>query len=108
MNGTLTHGMTTLPIVVATNFELTLPTSGNTFLLTGTTPIHRLNNSLSLGPRFPKGTIITLVFEAASVAIKNSAYINLLPTGSFTSTAGSSLTLVALADGTWREISRNL
>ena len=108
MNGTLTHGMTTLPIVVNNNFELTLPTDGNTFLLTGTTPIHRLNNNLGLGFRFPKGTIITLVFESAGVSIRNWGFINLFVAGNFTSTAGSSLTLVALADGTWREISRNL
>lgn len=108
VNGTLTHGMTTVPIVVNDNFELTLPKDGNTFLLTGTTPIHRLNNHLGLGPRFPKGTIITLVFDTAGVSIKNWAYINLFVAGNFTSTAGSSLTLVALADGTWREISRNL
>lgn len=108
VNGTLTHGMTTLPILVNVNFELTLPTDGNTFLLTGTNPIHRLNNNLGLGARFSKGTIITLVFESASVSVRNWTYINLLPPESFTSTAGSSLTLVALADGTWREISRNL
>lgn len=107
VNGTLTHGMTTLPIVVNANFELTLPTDGNTFLLTGSNPIHRLNNHLGLGPRFPKGTIITLVFESANVSVKNWVYINLLDTGNFISTAGSSLTLVALADGAWREISRN-
>jgi len=108
VNGTLTHGMTTVPIVVNDNFELTLPKDGNTFLLTGTTPIHRLNNNLHLGPRFPKGTIVTLVFESAGVSIRNWVYINLFVSGNFTSTAGSSLTLVALADGTWREISRNL
>lgn len=108
INGTLTHGVTTLPIVVDPNFELTLPTDGNTFLLTGTNPIHRLNNHLGLGARFPKGTMITLVFESAGVSIKNWAYINLFAAGNFTSTAGSSLTLIALADGTWREISRNL
>lgn len=107
VNGTLSHGMTTVPIVVNANYEMTLPKDGNTFLLTGTTPIHRINNNLGLGPRFPKGTIITLVFDTAGVSIKNWAYINLFVAGNFTSNAGSSLTLVALADGTWREISRN-
>ena len=108
VNGTLTHGMITLPIVNHDNFEVVLPTTeGNTFLLTGTNPINRLNNKVSLGPRFPKGTIITLVFESAAVTVKNSGFILLLGTGNFTSDAGSSLTLVSLDGGAWREISRN-
>lgn len=107
VNGTLTHGMTTLPIVVNDQNELTLPTDGNIFLLTDNHPIHRLNNKTSLGARFPKGTIITLVFESAGVSVRNSAFINLLGTGNFDATVGSSLTLVALSGGTWREISRN-
>ena len=100
--------MITLPIVNHDNFEVVLPTTeGNTFLLTGTNPINRLNNKVSLGPRFPKGTIITLVFESAAVTVKNSAFILLLGTENFISNAGSSLTLVSLDGGTWREISRN-
>ena len=112
VNGTLTHGMITLPIVNHDNFEVALPTTeGNTFLLTSTSSsanIHRLNNSTALGARFPKGTIITLLFESANVTVKNSGFINLLGAGNFSSIAGSSLTLVSLSGGTWREISRNL
>ncbi len=108
MDGTLTTGMTTLPIVVNSTSEFTLPPDGNTFLLTGTTAIHRLNNSTALGYRFPKGTIITLVFESPGVVVRNWAYINLTASGNYTSTAGSSLSLLALDGGVWREIGRNL
>jgi len=108
VNGTLTHGMITQPIVNFDDFELVLPTTeGNTFLLTGVNPIHRLNNDVTLGPRFPKGTLVTLVFESAAVAVKNSGFILLLGTENFTSSAGSSLSLLSLGHGTWREISRN-
>lgn len=108
MNGTLTAGMLTLPLVVNSSYELTLPMDGNTFLLQGVSPIQRLNNNTTLGSRFPKGTVITLLFDAAGVVVKNWAYIGLIGSGDYISTSGSSLTLVALADGTWREVGRNL
>lgn len=108
MDGTLAQGMTLFPIIVTDGtFELTLPFDGNTFLLTGVNPIHRLNNDVDLGPRFPTGTVITLVFESAGVTVRNRAFINLLGTENYVSTAGSSLTLVALDAGVWREIGRN-
>ncbi len=109
MDGTLTNGMIIFPIVVSSGtFELTLPPDGNTFLLTGVNPINRLNNNVSLGYRFPVGTVITLLFESAGATVKNSGYINLLGTGNYVSAAGSSLTLVSLTGGVWREIGRNL
>lgn len=108
INGTLTEGMVSLPIIVFDDFEFILPTEGNTFLLTDVNPIHRLNNSTSLGRRFPKGTIITLLFESAGVSVKHSAFIKLLGLTNYTSKAGSTLTLLALDAGTWQEIGRNL
>ena len=109
MDGTLTKGIITFPIVVsAGTFELSLPPDGNTFLLTGVNPIHRLNNKVTLGIRFPIGTVITLVFDSAGVSVRNSGFINLLGSQNYTSTVGSSLTLVALDGGVWREIGRNL
>ena len=108
LDGTLTTGMVTFPIVVDSRLELTLPPDGNTFYLTGTAGIHRLNNDVTLGTRFPKGTVLTLLFESAGVTVRNWAYINLRGTANYTSTVGSSLTLVALDHGVWREIGRNI
>lgn len=109
MDGTLTKGMTTFPLVVTTGtLELTLPPDGNTFLLTGVGAIHRLNNNVTLGQRFPPGTIITLLFESAGVTVRNWAFIHLMGENNYISTAGSSLTLVSLEAGVWREIGRNM
>ncbi len=107
MNGTLSTNMMNFPILVNHQLELTLPPDANTFLLTGTNSIHRLNNNLGLGKRFPKGTVLNLIFDSPGVTVKNGAYINLLGTADYTSTLGSSLSLVALEVGVWRELSRN-
>ena len=107
IDGTLTTGLIAFPIATsAGTYELTLPFEGNTFLLTEVGTIIRLNNIT--GTRFPKGTMITLLFESANTRVKNNAYINLLGSEDYLSTVGSSLTLVALASGVWREIGRNL
>ncbi|RMG79213.1 MAG: hypothetical protein D6714_16745 [Bacteroidetes bacterium] len=87
-----------------TTNNIVLPKEGNTFILTGTTTISRINDSTA--DRFPKGTVITLLFDNAGVSVTNGAYIQL--TASFQSTANASLTLLSLGDGTWRELNRNL
>ena len=107
VNGTLSTSMMTFPIVVNAQIELTLPPDANTFYLTGNNAIHRLNNNASIGRRFPKGTVLHLIFDSPGVTIRNGAYINLLGDSNYTSTAGSSLSLVALDAGVWREIGRN-
>ena len=106
MDGTLTTGLIAFPIVTSGASELTLPFDGNTFLLTGVNAIARLNNKT--GTRFPKGTMITLLFESANTRVRNSAFINLLGATDYLSTSSSSLTLLALDVGVWREIGRNL
>ena len=100
LTGTLTMGMS---LVVAANF-LTLPNQGNVFEINGTTTISRINHLTQ--DRFPKGTVITLLFNEANTSVTNGGYITLI--GGFTSTLNSSLTLISLGNGTWREVNRNL
>lgn len=83
---------------------MVLPKDGNVFEIDGTTSIYRINHLSA--DRFPKGTVITLLFNNANVSVFNSVYIKL--TGHFSSTTNGSLTLVSLGDGTWREMNRNL
>ena len=52
--------------------------------------------------------MITLLFESANTRVRNSAFINLLGATDYLSTSSSSLTLLALDAGVWREIGRNL
>ena len=56
--------------------------------------------------RFPKGTMITLLFNDAGVNVVDGAFIQLI--GAFTATPNSSLSLISMGNGTWRELSRNL
>ena len=93
VNGTLSTSMMNFPIVVNEQLELTLPPDANTFYLTGNNAIHRLNNNASIGRRFPKGTVLHLIFESAGVTLRNWAFINLLGDANYTSTTGSSLSL---------------
>jgi len=67
--------------------------------------IHRLNHSGA--DRFPKGTVITLVFEESGTRVKHSAYIKLKSNQDFVSVTQSSLTLVTKGSATWYEVSRN-
>ena len=67
--------------------------------------IHRLNHSTA--DRFPKGTVITLVFEEAGTRVKSSAYIKLKNNQDFKSVVQSTLTLVTKGSATWYEVSRN-
>lgn len=101
ITGTLTTSMSSISTVVS-GF-LVLPKSGNVFEVSGTNTTVRINHETA--KHFPKGTIITLLFNDANANVINSAYINLI--NSFTSTANSSLTLISIGNGTWRELNRN-
>lgn len=100
INGTLTTSMYTVPAAQS----LILPKAGNVFVVDGTASIIKINQPLA--DRFPKGTIISLLFNQANLMINQSAY--LLLKANFMSTVNSSLTLISLGDGTWRELQRNL
>lgn len=84
-----------------TNF-IVLPKEANTFIMTGTTDIHRINDSTN--DRFSKGTVITLLFDN-NVGVLNSVYLALK--SNFTAVPNSSLTLLSMGNGTWRELDRN-
>jgi hypothetical protein len=101
VQGTLMTGMTSL--TAPADHFLVLPRQGNIFELSGTSYISRINHTGS--DRFPKGTIITLLFTDAGLSVQNGAYLKLL--SGYTSTTYSTLTLVSLGDGTWRELWRN-
>ncbi len=102
MNQTLTTGLLS-DSTVSTGF-LVLEPSANTFEISGTHTISRINHAAS--DRFPRGTVITLLFNNAGTTVINGAYITLL--SGYTSTANGSLTLISDGDGTWRELNRNL
>lgn len=102
VTGTLSTSMMAVDIPV--DGFLVLPHQANVFEINGTQTIQRINH-INVD-RFAKGTIITLLFNDAGANVVNGAYINLI--GAYTSTANSSLTLIAVGNGTWREISRNL
>jgi len=101
ITGTLTTSM--IEFTPTTNF-IVLPKEANVFVMNGTQSILRINHSGA--DKFPKGTIITLLFNDAGMGVASSVYINLK--GGFTSVANASLTLIANGNGTWRELSRNL
>lgn len=102
LNGTVTMGM--MPIETPSNGRLVLPKDGNIFEITNNVFIQRINDSTA--DRFPKGTVVTLLFNEAGTSVANGGYIVLK--GAYTSTANSSLTIVSDGNGTWREINRNL
>ncbi len=98
--GSLSLGFDTIS---STNF-IVLPKSGNTFFITGTNTISRINHLTA--DQFPKGTLVTLFFNASGISITSSAYI-VLKSSYTTSSVGSTLTLFSNGNGTWVEISRN-
>ncbi len=101
ITGTLTNGMVTYN---GTSSYITLPKEGNIFEINTTIDIHRINHSGD--SRFPRGTIIILLFNNTGITVLNGAYIKLK--GAYTSLVNSSLTLVSEGNGTWREVNRNL
>lgn len=102
LTGTLTKGVYHF---TPTSTYIVLPKNeGNIFFIDGTQSIHRINHSST--NVFPKGTVITFIFEDAGLTIVNGAYINLK--SSFTSTTNSSLQIVSMGNGTWIEMNRNL
>lgn len=103
VNGVLTTSMVTIGNPSAGNFWI-LPKEANVFEINGTVAMHRINSNGV--DRFPKGTVINLLFNNAGLNVLNSAYIKLK--SNYTSTTNSSLTLISLGNGTWRELSRNL
>ena len=102
ITGTLTKGVNYF--TPTSNYIILPKNEGNIFFINGTQAIHRINHSGT--DKFPKGTMLTFIFEDAGVTVLNSVYINLIT--SFTSTANSSLQILSLGDGTWIEINRNL
>ena len=100
------YGMLSYSLVSAStpaNGFLVLPQTANYFNITNNTTILRINHS---GPdRFPRGSVITLLFDVPGTNVTSSAYLNLK--GGFTSVANGSLSLLSLGDGTWREVGRN-
>ncbi len=100
MTGTLTSGM--VETTISSSF-IVLPKDGNLFEINGTNTISRINHLTA--DRFIKGTVVTLIFNDASTNVTNSGYIILLK--GYTSQVNSTLTLVSLGNGTWRELDRN-
>ncbi|MEM6801510.1 MAG: glycosyl hydrolase family 28-related protein [Bacteroidota bacterium] len=100
--GTLSTSL--VEVYVPDNNILVLPKEANTFIIKGNNGITRINHTGD--DKFPRGTIITLLFENAYIGLPSNAYLKLK--APYSSKEKSSLTLVSMGDGTWWEVNRNL
>lgn len=89
---------------VASN-HLELPLSANTFELSASEMITKINQSQAA--RFPAGTIITIIFNNSNLRVKHNPYILLCDESDYISTTNGSLRLVTTGVGVWRELGRN-
>lgn len=111
MAGTLTVGVAIgVPPPSSTPNYWKLPKNeGNTFLMDmqgdPIRTIIRLNHSTA--DRFPRGTIITMMFELAGTRVKHNGYIKLKNNADFVSVPNSSITLMGGGSASWTEVSRN-
>lgn len=111
MSGTLTLGAAIgLPPDSSTPYYWVLPKEeGNVFLMDmqgdPDRTIIRLNDSGA--DRFPRGTVITMMFSQAGTKIQNNAYIELKDSQDFISVEHSSIVLLTEGSGSWTEVSRN-
>lgn len=101
LHGTLSTAMMTVDM--PSDHWLSVPHYGNTFEINGIHDLHRINHAPA--DRFPRGTTITLLFNDAGMRVLKSGYLLLI--SDMVVSENSSLTLISLGDGTWREISRN-
>ncbi|MEO0899147.1 MAG: glycosyl hydrolase family 28-related protein [Bacteroidota bacterium] len=100
--GTLSNNITNYQI--PSDNRLLLPATGNIFVLSGSHDIHRINDLAE--DRFPAGCVITILFNDAGVKLQQIGFLFLVR--DFISTANSSITLLSMGNGTWKEINRNL
>lgn len=111
MSGTLSMGLTkAYPPPSSTPYYWVLPKNeGNYFDMdmqgSPSRTIIRLNHSTA--DRFPKGTVVTLLFSEAGTTVKHNAYIELKGSSNFVSSENSSITLISHGGPTWTEVSRN-
>jgi len=107
MSGTLSMGMTTAPPPASGDRWILPLNEGNIFIMDMEGNPNRTIRRISYraADRFPRGTVVTLLFPEAGTIVANQSYLKLI--GNFESTAGSSLTLVANGGSSWTEISRN-
>jgi len=87
------------------------PDSGGGTCSTTYQSVRRINHS---NPKFPKGSIVTIMFPVCGncvpcLAIRHNTYIQLMGESDFVPQplGINSMTLVSNGNGTWREVSRN-
>jgi len=90
-------------VEIPTDGFLDLPLSANYFEVNGTNKLYRINHLTA--NRFPRGSVITLLFNNPGTSVYKSGYLNI--NGNLETSENSSLTLISNGNGTWREISRN-
>ena len=103
MTGTLTTAM--LDMASPANNTLQLTADANVFQISGTNAINSINPSSDI---FPKGTMITLLFESSGLAVTHDdTKLKLLGAVNYVSETYSTLKLLSLGNGIWQEIDRN-
>ena len=103
MTGTLTTAM--LDMASPANNTLQLTADANVFQISGTNAINSINPSSDI---FPKGTMITLLFESSGLAVTHDdTKLKLLGAVNYVSETYSTLKLLSLGNGVWQEIDRN-
>ena len=110
MSGTLSMGVATAYPPADNGDRWVVPLNeGNIFMMdmvgNPERTIRRLNYRTA--ERFPKGSVITLMFEELGTKVVSNSYIELREDESFVSKKLSSLTLMATGGPTWVEVSRN-
>ena len=102
--GTFTTGLGRIDRTTSSNPYIQVPMDGNVFFVEGSHSISRIN---PVQNRFPRGTVITLLFNDRDLVVTHNPFIGLRDEKDFVSRVNSSLTLISLGVGTWRELSRN-
>jgi len=109
MSGTLSMGVATCYAPPDGDRWLLPKNEGNIFMMDmGDNPdrdIRRINYRTA--DRFPKGSVVTLMFEEPGTSIHHNSYVKLKDNNSFVSTTRSSITLMATGGASWIEVSRN-
>ncbi len=102
INGLVSQTMTQIDRIPNDGFLEIAESNFIEMIATGT--IYRINYSAE--SRFPKGTLLTILFNQNGTTLKSNPYLKLL--NDFNAIPNSSIQLMSLGNGVWQEVNRNL